>query len=199
MNLDNYRLLYVFSCVVLCLVILSPTLAQVVSLPEGEKFSELWLLGTDRMLEGYPFDVSEGVSYNVSLGVRNQMGGLQYYRVYVKFRNQSEPLPNSTAGLPSPLAPIFEYSFFLGNNETWEREVSFSFEGVSFEENSSRVSKVLVGDYAVDVNKTAVWDEAGDVFYYQLFFELWVYDSTVSYFQFHNRWVSLRLNMGGQL
>jgi len=198
-NFENVKLVYVFSCVALCLVILSPTLASVVTFPEGEKFSELWVLGPNRMAEGYPFNVSAGEVYKVYLGVGNHMGDLGYYRVYVKFRNQSEPLPNSTAGVPSSLEPVFEYNVFLRNNETWERELSFSFEGVSFEGNVSRVSKVLVDGYAVDVDKIAVWDETNNVFYYQLFFELWIYNATVSGFQFHDRWVGFWLNMSRQL
>jgi hypothetical protein len=198
-NFENVKLVYVFSCVALCLVILSPTLASVVTFPEGEKFSELWVLGPNRMAEGYPFNVSAGEVYKVYLGVGNHMGDLGYYRVYVKFRNQSEPLPNSTAGVPSSLEPVFEYNVFLRNNETWERDLSFSFEGLSFEGNVNRVSKVLVDGYAVDVDKIAVWDETNNVFYYQLFFELWIYNATVSGFQFHDRWVGFWLNMSRQL
>jgi hypothetical protein len=198
-NFGDAKLVYAFSCVVLSLIILSPTLAMVIPFPSGEQFSELWILGPERMLEGYPFNVSEAESYKVYLGVGNQMGDLGYYRVYVKFRNESEPLPNSTAGVPSSLEPVFEYDVFLRNNETWEREVSFSFEDVSFEGDVCRVSKVLIGEYAVDVSKTAVWNETSNAFYYQLFFELWLYNATVSGFQFHNRWVGLWLNMSRQL
>jgi hypothetical protein len=198
-NFGDVKLLYVFSCVALSLIILSPTLAAAVTFPGGEQFSELWVLGPGRMLEGYPFNVSAGEFYKVYLGVGNHMGSLGYYRVYVKFRNQSEPLPNSTAGLPSPLEPIFEYNVLLRNNETWEREFSFSFEGVSFEGNVSRVSKVLAGGYAVDVDKIAVWNATNNGFYYELFFELWIYNTTVSGFQFHNRWVGFWLNMSRQL
>jgi hypothetical protein len=198
-NFGDAKLVYAFSCVVLSLIILSPTLAMFIPFPSGEQFSELWILGPERMLEGYPFNVSPDESYKVYLGVGNQMGDLGYYRVYVKFRNESEPLPNSTAGVPSSLEPVFEYDVFLRNNETWEREVSFSFEDVSFEGDVCRVSKVLIGEYAVDVSKTAVWNETSNAFYYQLFFELWVYNATVSGFQFHNRWVGLWLNMSRQL
>lgn len=199
MNLGNAKLIYVFSCVVLSLIILLPTLAVVVTFPSGERFSELWVLGPNRMAEGYPFDVSAGEFYKVYLGVGNHMGALNYYRVYVKFRNESESMPNRTAGLPSPLEPVFECDVFLRDNETWERELSFSFEGVSFEGNVSRVSKVLVDGYAVDVNKIAVWNETDNAFYYQLFFELWIYNATVSGFQFHNRSVGFWLNMSRQL
>ena len=195
MNFENVKLLYVISCVALSLIILSPTFAALVPSSSGEKFSELWVLGPDHMLRNYPFNVSEGESYKVYLGVGNHMGDLDYYRVYVKFRNQSETLPDDKAGLPSPLEPIFEYNMFLRNDETWERELSFSFEGVSFERNVSSVNKVLIDGYAVDVNKIAPWDETQNEFYYQLFFELWIYNTTASRFQFNNCYVGLRLNI----
>jgi hypothetical protein len=195
MNFESVKLFYVFSCVALCLVILSPTLMAFVSFPEGEEFSELWILGPSRMVGGYPFNVSTSELYKVYLGVGNHMGDLEYYTVYVKFRNQTEPLPNSTAGLPSILEPVFEYRVFLRNNETWEKEFSFSFEDVSFEENVNRVSRVLIDGYAVDVDKIAVWDEENSGFYYELFFELWIYNTAVSGFHFHNRSVGFWLNM----
>jgi len=129
------------------------------------------------------------------LGVGNHMGGLEYYSVYVKFRNQSEPLPDSVNAVPSVLEPVFEYSVFLRDNATWEKEILFSFDGVSFKGNVSKVSRVLIDGYAVDVDKVAVWDEANTGFYYQLFFELWIYNVTTSSFQFHNRFVGFWLNM----
>lgn len=199
MSFGDAKWVYVVSCVGLSLIILSPTLAAVIPLPVGERFSELWILGPNRMLEGYPSIVSAEKTYKIYLGVGNQMGDLNYYRVYVKFRNQSEPLPNSTSGSPSPLEPVFEYNVFLMNNATWERELSLSFEGVSFEQNICRVSKILVDSYAVDVNKVAVWNATSNAFYYQVFFELWIYNATVSGFQFHNRWVELWLNVSRQL
>ena len=199
MNLGDAKLVYAFSCIVLSLIILSPTLAMVIPSPSGERFSELWLLGSDHMLAYYPFNVSAGETYKVYLGINNQMGNLSYYRVNVKLRNESEPLPNSTMGLPSPLEPIFEYNVFLRNNETWEREVLFSFAAVSFEGDVCRVSKVLIGEHAVDVSKIAVWNETSNAFYYELFFELWIYDPAGSGFQFHNRDVGFWLNMSSQL
>jgi len=198
-NFENVKLFYVFSCVALCLVILSPALMAAVPFPEGEKFSELWILESNRMAEGYPFNVAAGGRHSILLGVGNQMGGLEHYLVYVKLRNQTEPFPNSTAGLPSALEPIFEYRVFLRNNETWEREVSFSFEEVSFEGDVCRISAVSVDWRFVNVDKVAVWDAERSGFFYQLFFELWIYDAEVSGFAFHSRSVGLWLNMSRQL
>src|SRR4030042_3371579 len=42
-NLGDAKLVYAFSCIVLSLIILSPTLAMVIPSPSGERFSELWL------------------------------------------------------------------------------------------------------------------------------------------------------------
>lgn len=195
MNIVDAKLVYAFFCVILGLIILWPTLTIVIPSPSEERFSELWLLGPNRTLDGYPFNVSPNEAYKVYLGVGNQMGNLRYYRVIVKLRNESEPLPNSTAGIPSPLEPIFEYNAFLRNNETWEKEFSFAFDGVMFGGDVCRVSNVLIDDYTVAVNKTAVWNATSSEFSFQLFFELWLYDATSSSFQFHNRRVGLRLNM----
>jgi hypothetical protein len=198
-NLKKIRNLYVLSCIVLCLVFLSPTLAMLVPVPEGQKFSELWILGPTHMMEGYPFNILAGETYKVYLGVGNRIGHLGYYRVSVKVRTQSEPSPNTSSGAPSSLASLSEYNVFLRNDETWEHEFSFSFEGVLFEENTCRVSKVLIGDYAVDLNKVAIRNDTSNAFYYELFFELWIYDVAAQSFQFNNRWVGLWLNMSKPL
>lgn len=195
MNFGDVKLFYAISCVVLGLLILLPTLLEVVSFPEGEKFSELWILGPNRMAEGYPFNVTVGESYKIYLGVGNHMGSLVYYKVYVKIRNQSEPLPNSTLGVPSPLTPVYEYNVFLSDNATWEKPFSFSLETVSFDGNLSSVKALSIDGHFVGVEKTAVWDDERSGFFYQLFFELWLYNATISDFTFHNRSVGLWLNL----
>lgn len=199
MNFETLKFFYVFSCVALCLVIFSPTLLAIVSFPEGEKFSEMWILGPTYMLEGYPFAVSPGTSYHVVLGVGNQMGGLEYYSIRVKLRNESKPMPDHSVGTPSGLPTIYEYRLFLPNNATWEKDVSFSFREVSFEGNVCRVSKILIDDCVVNVDEIAVQDEGDRGFYYEVFFEMWIYNATSSAFQFHNRYVGFWVNMGRHL
>jgi hypothetical protein len=147
------------------------------------------------MMEDYPFNISAGALYPIYLGVVNHMVGLEYYAIHVKFRNQSESSPDSLLGTASDLASIFEYRFFLGNNQTWEKEVVFSLNGVSSSGNVSRVSKVSVDGYSMDIEKTTLWDEEEGGFYFQIFFELWIYNSSISDFQFHQRFVGLWLNI----
>jgi len=168
---------------------------MVVSFPGGEKFSELWILGSGHLIEGYPFNVSADNVYSAHLGIGNHMGGLEYYLVYVKLRNQTESAPDSLNATPSGLAPLFEYRAFVFDGDVWEREVSFSLGGVSFEGGLCRVSSLVVDDSAFSVDKVAVWDQVNNGFYLQLFFELWRFDTTVSGFEYHGRFVWNWLNV----
>ena len=195
MKLENYKVIFVAVGLVGVLIFASPALSLVLRLPGGERFSELWVLGPGHMAEDYPFNVKANEVYKVYLGIGNHMGGLEYYRVCVKFRNQTEPLPDALNGTPSVLDPLLEYRVFLRDNEVWEREVLFSFEGISFEGNFCRVSSLVVDGCVLNVDKSAVWDEENSGFYFQLFFELWIYNGTVSDFQYHNRFVWIWLNM----
>jgi hypothetical protein len=195
MNFKNVKQLYVLSCIVLCLIFLSPTLALIVHFPEGETFSELWVLGATHQMEDYPFSVSQGVNYHIFLGVANQMGSLEHYSVRVKLRNQSEPMPDNLAGTSSELPTIYEYRLFLCNNATWETEFSFSLSGVSFEGSLSKISTFSINGYPINVDKIALSDERDNGFYYELFFELWIYNSTTSTFQFDNRNVGFWINL----
>lgn len=194
MSLGDFKLLYGASCVLLGLIILSPTVALVVRLPGGEKFSELYILGPGHMAEGYPFNVSVNSVYRVFVGVGNHMGGLEDYVVYVKFRNQTESLPDSVNGTASGLGPLFEYRVALGDASVWEREVSLSYEGISRYGNFCRVSNVVVDGFSVGVDKVMSWNNVTHGFYGQLFFELWRYNDTASAFDYHNRFVGIWLN-----
>ena len=197
MSISDFKLLYAASIIFIGLVISSPTLAMVTSFPSGERFSEFWVLGEGHMAEGYPGNVMADETYKVYLGVRNHMRGLEHYRVYVKFRNKTEPLPDSKNGTPSSLPSLFEYRFFLSEGQCWEREVVFSFSGIFFEGNISRIEYLEVNDYSFLVNKTVEWNREDSGFYYQLFFELWRCDSTLGDFQYHNSFVGFWVNATG--
>jgi len=197
MSFEGLKLSYMLSCFVLGLIVLSPTLVMVITLPGGERFSELWILGPGHMAEDYPFDVRAGESYSVYVGVGNHMGSSSYYVVYVKFRNQSEALPNATAGTPSPLSPLYKYRVFLEDGESWEGPLNFSFSGVLLSGNQYLVERLRINGVVFTVDKLASWDGENNGYFYQLFIELWIYSADLDEFQFHNRFVGVWLNMGG--
>jgi len=196
-NLEDYRTVFAVSGLILILVASAPTLSLVLPLSGGERFSELWILGPNHMAEDYPFNVVNNTVYNVFLGIGNHMGSSAYYLVYVKFRNQTEHLPNATAGTASPLPPLYEYRVFLEEGKSWETPLTFSFSGVSFFENRSFVESFMVNDGVFSVDKLASWNGENNGYYYQVFMELWIHNAESDAFEFHNRFVGLWLNMTG--
>src|SRR3972149_9690848 len=96
MNLEDYRTVFAASSLALMLFVAVPTLGFIVPFPSGaERFSELWVLGPNHMAKDYPFNVRVNESYSVFVGGGNHLGVSSYYLVYVKFRNQTQPLPNA--------------------------------------------------------------------------------------------------------
>lgn len=195
MSLDDYRVLFLVGTLVLALVAASPALGLVVPLGGSERFSELWLLGPDRLAEGYPFDVVEGELYSVFVGVGNRLGGSEYYRVCVKFRNGTGSFPDVDGGVPSGLPSLMEYRFFVGDGEVWESPVSFGFRDVAVDGSVASVGSVVVDGVVFPVDAVAVWDSEAEGFMFQLFFELWRYDVESDEMRFDGRVVGLWLNL----
>jgi hypothetical protein len=196
MNLEDYRTVFAAGSLILMLIAAAPTLGLIVSFPSGDKrFSELWVLGPNHMAEDYPFNVRVNESYSVFVGVGNHMGVSSYYLVYVKFRNQTQPIPNATSSEPSPLGPLYEFRTFVGDGGSWEARVTFGVSNVSLHGGSVSVNRVIINDAAFTVDAFSKWDSDRNGFYYHLFFELWLYDQASRSFIFNNRFVSIRLNV----
>ena len=196
MNLEDYRTVFVSVSLVLILIAASPTLGLVIPFPRGgERFSELWVLGPNHMAEDYPFNIGVNETYRVFVGVGNHMGVSSYYLVNVKFRNQTQPLPNATASEPSQLAPLYEYRAFVVDGGTWETPLTFRVLEASRVDDSLLIGRLSIDDVVFSVNVSARWDSEYKGFYYQLFLELWLYNTELQSFQFHNRFVGIWLNM----
>ncbi len=197
MNLANVRLVYVLLCFGLGLIILSSALMSVVALPSGERFSELWILGPNRLPEDYPFNVRENEPYSVFIDVGNHLGSSTYYLLNVKFRNQDEPLPNSTIGLASPVAPLYEYRLFVADNASSEVSLTFLFSRVSFSGGMAFVGDLIVNGVSFPVSEATSWNTEKNGYYFQLFVELWTYSSVSDEFAYSNRFVSRWVNVTG--
>ena len=197
MSLEDYRSVFMVGSLVVILVAALPGISVVFPFPRvEERFSELWLLGRERRAVDYPLNIRENEMQGpIYVGVCNHMRDSQYYMVYVKLRNQTQPLPYSSSSEPSPLSPLCEFRFFLADRETWETSVSFNVEDVDFKENSSIVRKISINGHSLPIALSSRWDSENEGFYYQLFYELWLYDATIGVFGFHDRFVWIWLNM----
>jgi len=198
MNLEDSRTLLTTAGFVLMLVAASPILGMIIPFSgSSERFSELWVLGPNHMAEDYPFNVTIGEEKQIFVGVGNHMGLSAYYAVYVKLRNQTQTPPDSTTSTSSPVAPLYEFRTVIADGETWEVPVTFSFLEASRFEDSFAVNKISINDEAFVVDYSSTWDSENNGFFYQLFFELWIYDDASSSLRYHNRFVGIWLNMTG--
>jgi len=197
-KIEEHRGLFMTGSLILILIVAAPTFSLFIRIPDGsERFSELWLLGPTGKAEGYPFNVQVDESYPIYVGVANRLGCSAYYRVYVKLRNQSQPLPTVSDSSPSMLPALYEFDLFIGDDEVWEKPFNFAVLEVLTVNDTMLLKSLEINEFVFEVDEFSLWDEERVGFYYQLFFELWLYNMTSSSFQYHNRFVGMWLNMTG--
>ncbi len=196
MNLRDQQMMVFAATAIIALLVASPAIQQLVVLPQGEAFTELWLLGPGHMAEGFPYNVVQGESYNIYLGIANHLGHLAYYSVQVKFRNSTQLGPSSLSRTPSSLPALTSMYAFVAENGTWEVPVSFGFD-YSYDSASSKVNfnNLLFNNGRLNLGGSSSWDSNKTVFFGDLIFELWLYNQTIGGFQYHERYVDLKFNM----
>ena len=199
MHRRELKLLYSLACIGVGFIILSPTLMALVVLPSGERFSELWVLDHNHGAEDYPFSVKANEPYLVYVNVGNHVGSLVYYVLYVKFGNQIDSLPNSKDGVPSSLASLYEYRVFVPENRQVEVPLAFALLNVSFADDECLVGDLMINGVSFEVSKQTEWNVDKNGYYFQLFVELWIYDSLSDSLSFHNWFVSLTLKIADSL
>jgi hypothetical protein len=197
MSFREYRVFFLIATGILALLAASPALSRLLVLPRTEFFTELWILGSNHKAEDYPFNITRNRSYSVFLGIGDHLGYSAYYVVEVKFRNQTQPAPNSFNRTSSGLPSLFSIRAFVADERTWELPLTFSFD--------YRYNETLaqLGFYSMTLNGadldmrdyTIAWDSRNSGFLGNLFFELWIYDAATSGFRYHERSVGLWFNM----
>ena len=195
MQLENIRIIFIAIGLIGVLLFASPTIGLLIKPPANQEFSELYILGSNHTFDNIPFNIKADVTYSVYLGVVNHLGSACYYTSLVKIGNENGFLPNSTLGIPSSMPPLYEYKSFLNDGETWEKPLTFRVNEISFTNEASQFSSITINGIKLSTNQVSRWDSTKTGYYYNLFVELWVYNSTIGTMQFNNRYVSLILNM----
>jgi Protein of unknown function (DUF1616) len=195
MHLDNYRMIFVAAGLIGVLLFASPTIGLLIRTPSGQHFSELYILGPSRTLGDIPFNIKAGVTYSVYLGVVNQMGSSSYYTSLVKLGNNTHSLPSPILGTPSSLPVLYEYNSFISDGATWEAPLTFQVNQLTFQNNVSQLAGIVINGIEFPIKQTSIWNSTKTGYYYNLFVELMIYNTTSGTSQYHNRFVSLVLNM----
>lgn len=195
MDLREYEVALIVVTAIVALIVASPALSRILVFPRTEFFTEMWLLGPNNTAENYPFNLTSGQNYTVNLGLANSLGSAAYYVVEVKFRNETEPGPtNSTA---SSLPSLFNITAFVADQGSWQIPLTFGF-NYSVNESVPLVSfyNMTFNDVTLDLTgQAAAYNTTRSGFYGNLFFELWLYDTTLNSLEFNQRSVWLWLNM----
>jgi uncharacterized membrane protein len=197
MNLQEYKILFMVIISVSALLVASPALQRLLTLPQTEFFTELWLLGPEHKGENYPFNISRNENYNVFLGVGNHLGHCAYYVVQVKFRNLTQPSADSFNRTSSSLPSLYNITAVVADKETLEIPIAFSFD-YAYNENLLQVNfnRLMFNNVALNLNGySTAWNSQANMFFGNLFFELWIYNDTISTFQYHERYTDLKFNM----
>jgi uncharacterized membrane protein len=195
LDVRDYQVLFLVVVAVSALLVASPALSRLLVLPRTEFFTELWILGPNHMAEDYPSNISRDQNYSIYLGVANHLGYCAYYVVEVKFRNETEPSPTNVTA--SSLPSLYNVSAFAVDEGVWEVPLKFAFDyGVNESVRQVEFHSLAFNDVMLDLGgRSAAWDSDRSEFCGYLFFELWIYNTTISSFQFHQRAVWLSLNM----
>jgi len=202
-SLEEHRVVFMVVTGVLVLLVASPALSRLLVLPRTEFFTELWILDSNHVAEDYPFNVTRNRNCSVFLGVGNRLGYCAYYLVEVKFRNQSQSAPTSFGPVgnrtPSSLPALFNITAFVEDEGVWEIPLTFSFNyGLNGVLSQVEFYNMVLNDVVFDMGSQRIaWNSTNSEFRGYLFFELWIYNATSSGFQYHERFVNLRLNMTG--
>jgi uncharacterized membrane protein len=195
MNLENHKILYIVVTAILALLIASPALQHFLVYPQTEYFTELWLLGPNQKAENYPYNITQNQDYHVFMGISNHLGSSGYYLVQVKFRNQNMSGPDSFQRTPSTLPTLYSFNVVVADKQTVQMPIDFSF-GFNLVDSQINFNRLTINDAQINLNGYSTsWNSTNNDYYGKLVFELWLYNSALGSFQYHERFVDLRLNM----
>jgi uncharacterized membrane protein len=193
--ISRHRTLFITAALIGILILTSPIIDLFIKAPVGEQFSVIYLLGPNRTFDNIPFNIKTGVIYSVYLGVTNYVGFSNYYTCSVKIASKNDSLPDPTLGTPSSLPTLYEYKTFLENGKTWEAPLTFEVNSIIFANGVSTLSDISINGLDYTFNKTSIWDSSQTGYYYSLFVELSLYNSTLNSLNYNSRFVTLNLNM----
>ena len=194
-NLKQYKALFIAVTVVLALLVVSPTVARVLVYPTTDYFTELYMLSSSHTAENYPYNIVSNQNYSVFLDIANHLGSCAYYVVEVKFRNDTQSGPDSLSFTSSNLPSLYNVTAFVANEATWELPITFSFNYSVNQFQANFNSMSFNGENIPLAGESSNWNSTTNVFFGNLFFELWIFNSTTGNFQYHDRYLSLLLNM----
>lgn len=199
MELRKIKAIFIVVIAVAALFVASPALQRIVSAPQTDFYTELWILDSAHTANNYPSNIVDGSNYTIYLDIANHLGYCGYYTVEVKLRNDILPVPGNFSATPLDTPSLYNITVFVPNTSTWELPITFSFTYNLNHTNSSQVNFNQLTLNGIPLNlmgySTTHRTQTPLGFFGNLYFELWLYNGTSSQIQYNNRYVNLPLNM----
>ncbi len=196
-SLQKYRSLILVIVAVLALIIAAPVIEQYVSAPKTEPITELSMLGPYHNAT-YPYNLTSGDLYPLYFTVTNHLGSSANYMLQVKYRNQDQSGPDSFNHTASSLPALAKFTFTVDNEKSVELplNVTLDYQRTPFVSSSVTLGNIIINESNVDMDSLLVpWDSAQNAYLGNLFFELYLYNSTLGDYQYNQRYVSLWVNL----
>jgi uncharacterized membrane protein len=194
MKLEQYKLILISIGLIGALLIAASAISGLISSPQSEHFSELYLLGSERMAQGYPRDIVPNQNYTIYFDVVNHVSSSAYYLVYIKLLNVSDPLPDVTSGIASPAQTLYKNRILISDEHASETPLTFSISDTAEINKQLTIGNLHLNGENISINKAAAWNSTTSEYQYKLLFELFIYNSQSHTAVFNNRFVYLQLN-----
>lgn len=140
-----------------------------------EQFISLAILGDEQTLEHYyPFDdatIGVNIPINWYLRLFNHTPEPQNLLIQVKVLNATQPSPNSTHCIPSPVPTTFELRTSLAKNESLIYPFVWFISAVEYDSGGVTITEITANDMTAPVNTYSA--DRND---FRIIFELWIYD-----------------------
>jgi hypothetical protein len=195
-NFQKYKGLILIIAVVSTLFIASPLLQKINYFPQTVFFTELSLFGQYNNAT-YPSNVTVDTNYRLYLKVDNHLGSSASYVIKPKFGNQTQFTPNSFNYTSSVLPSLGDMPISVGDNESKQLPIDVSFQYKIDENNPGQldIQNITINGAIISDSTTIAWNPEKNGFYGNLFFELWINNSTTNALEYNQRYVSLWLKM----
>jgi len=171
---------YVLTFALLMTIISSGAAYRALYPPASEQYFAMWILGPGGFAQHYyPGDNSNlrlNEPVNWTIGVQNQMGGLEYVVVEVKIINSTLLAPNSTTGTPSSAQPTLEFTRVLVQNETWSTPFNWMIISAASKNGSTSITGLSINGERLE----GQFASASSGLNFRMVFELWFYEASAN-------------------
>jgi hypothetical protein len=194
-DLQNKGIVFLAVAIVALLAV-SPLLQRVSIAPRTDFFTELYIYGPSHNAT-YPYNIAATEEHLLYVDVVNNQGENAQYMLQMKFRSQDQPGPGAFNKTSSSQPALESSTFSVADGKLYEVAMDVSFEyAIDPANDQLDMESVTMNGETYSLHGTTLnYDPSKYGFFGNLYFELYIYNTTVNAWQYDDRFVSLWLKM----